>query len=45
MGYLIYAPINTKLTVKYDLNSVNAKIEKDVLKDIYGYGKTGYLKK
>ena len=34
-----YAPIKTKITIRYDINVINEKGEKIVLKDIYGYDK------
>ena len=34
-----YAPISTKVNIRYDLNVANEKDEKVVLKDIYGYNK------
>lgn len=40
-----YAPVGTKLTIKYDLNSANSEGEKNIFKDIYGYGKITHLKK
>lgn len=34
-----YAPIGTKINIRYDLNVANEKDKKIVLKDIYGYNK------
>ena len=36
-----YAPINTKIHIRYDLNVPNKKGDTLVLKDIYGYNKNG----
>lgn len=36
-----YAPINTKIQIRYDLNVLNKKGDTLVLKDIYGYNKNG----
>jgi L,D-transpeptidase ErfK/SrfK len=36
-----YAPINTRIQIRYDLNVLNKKGSTVVLKDIYGYNKNG----